>query len=152
VLTAVSMKDTVFWVWGRVALARIDVSEEHVASIFRVERISELGTTLQWPLRIFSTLKIEATCSSETTVLTRPTRHNIEEDSHSHCRESFKSYIPYSVVSHSRKQQCFWNKLKNAVFWDVTPCGSCKNRRFEGTYRLHHQVNKNQRAGDVSSN
>jgi hypothetical protein len=21
---------------------------------------------------------------------------------------------------------------KNAVFWDVTPCGSCKNRRFEG--------------------
>jgi hypothetical protein len=23
--------------------------------------------------------------------------------------------------------------LKNAVFWDVTPCGSCKNRRFGGT-------------------
>jgi hypothetical protein len=22
---------------------------------------------------------------------------------------------------------------KNAVFWDVTPCGSCKNRRFGGT-------------------
>jgi hypothetical protein len=22
---------------------------------------------------------------------------------------------------------------KNSVFWDVTPCGSCKNRRFEGT-------------------
>jgi hypothetical protein len=22
--------------------------------------------------------------------------------------------------------------LKNAVFWDVTPCGSCKNRRFGG--------------------
>jgi hypothetical protein len=20
--------------------------------------------------------------------------------------------------------------MKNAVFWDVTPCGSCKNRRF----------------------
>jgi hypothetical protein len=20
---------------------------------------------------------------------------------------------------------------KNAAFWDVTPCGSCKNRRFE---------------------
>jgi hypothetical protein len=20
---------------------------------------------------------------------------------------------------------------KNGVFWDVTPCGSCKNRRFE---------------------
>jgi hypothetical protein len=23
--------------------------------------------------------------------------------------------------------------MKNAVFWDVTPCGSCKNRRFGGT-------------------
>jgi hypothetical protein len=23
--------------------------------------------------------------------------------------------------------------LKNCVFWDVTPCGSCKNRRFGGT-------------------
>jgi hypothetical protein len=22
--------------------------------------------------------------------------------------------------------------LKNGVFWDVTPCGSCKNRRFGG--------------------
>jgi hypothetical protein len=29
--------------------------------------------------------------------------------------------------------------LKNAVFWDVTPCGSCKNRRIGETYRLHHQ-------------
>jgi hypothetical protein len=23
--------------------------------------------------------------------------------------------------------------MKNGVFWDVTPCGSCKNRCFEGT-------------------
>jgi hypothetical protein len=29
--------------------------------------------------------------------------------------------------------------MKNAVFWDVTPCDSCKNRRFEGTYHLRHQ-------------
>jgi hypothetical protein len=26
--------------------------------------------------------------------------------------------------------------MKNAVFWDVTPCRSCVNRRFGGTYRL----------------
>jgi hypothetical protein len=26
-----------------------------------------------------------------------------------------------------------------AVFWDVTPRGSCMNRRFGVTYRLHHQ-------------
>jgi hypothetical protein len=25
------------------------------------------------------------------------------------------------------------NNTKNAVFWDVTPRGSCKNRRFGGT-------------------
>jgi hypothetical protein len=23
--------------------------------------------------------------------------------------------------------------IKNGVFWDVTPCGSCRNRRFRGT-------------------
>jgi hypothetical protein len=33
--------------------------------------------------------------------------------------------------------------LKNCVFWDDTPCGSCKNRRFGGTQRLLHQVDKN---------
>jgi hypothetical protein len=27
--------------------------------------------------------------------------------------------------------------MKNAVFWDVTPCRYCVNRRFGGTYRLH---------------
>jgi hypothetical protein len=34
--------------------------------------------------------------------------------------------------------------MKNAVFWDVAPCGSCNNRRFGGTYRHHHQGDKNQ--------
>jgi hypothetical protein len=29
--------------------------------------------------------------------------------------------------------------MKNVVFWDVTPCGSSKSRRFGGTCRLHHQ-------------
>jgi hypothetical protein len=35
--------------------------------------------------------------------------------------------------------------MTNTVFWDVTPCGSCKNRRLGGTYRLHHQGDKNRR-------
>jgi hypothetical protein len=52
----------------RVALVRIDVSEEFSASFITVTKIGELGTT-----------------------------------------------------------------LKNGVFWDVTPCGSCKNRRFGRT-------------------
>jgi hypothetical protein len=30
--------------------------------------------------------------------------------------------------------------MKNVVFWHVTSFGSCKIRRFRGTYRLHHQV------------
>jgi hypothetical protein len=29
--------------------------------------------------------------------------------------------------------------LKDDVFWEVIPCGSCKNRRFGETYRFHHQ-------------
>jgi hypothetical protein len=43
--------------------------------------------------------------------------------------------------------------LKNAVFWGMTPCEPCKNRRFGGTYRLHHQGVKNQLGRkNVSSN
>jgi hypothetical protein len=33
--------------------------------------------------------------------------------------------------------------MKNGVFWDVTPFGSCKNRRFGGTWRLLHHGDKN---------
>jgi hypothetical protein len=33
--------------------------------------------------------------------------------------------------------------MKNAIFWEVTPCGSCKNRRFGGTQRLHHKGDNN---------
>jgi hypothetical protein len=33
--------------------------------------------------------------------------------------------------------------MKDGVFWDVTPCDSCKNRRFGETQRLHHQGDKN---------
>jgi hypothetical protein len=42
--------------------------------------------------------------------------------------------------------------IKNAVFWDVIPCGSCRNRRFGGTYRFHHQGERNRRARNVRSN
>jgi hypothetical protein len=45
--------------------------------------------------------------------------------------------------------------VKNAVFWDVTLCGSCKNWSFGGTNRYHYGVDKNQQAKKtlaVSSN
>jgi hypothetical protein len=42
------------------------------------------------------------------------------------------------------RSRCRWigNIKKNGVFWVVTPCGSCKNRRFGLTWRLH-QGDKN---------
>jgi hypothetical protein len=39
--------------------------------------------------------------------------------------------------------------MKNVVFWDVAPCGSCKDRRFGGRYRLHLQGGKNQLNANV---
>jgi hypothetical protein len=35
--------------------------------------------------------------------------------------------------------------MKDTVFWDITPRGSCKNRRLGGTYLLLHQSERNQR-------
>jgi hypothetical protein len=41
--------------------------------------------------------------------------------------------------------------MKNAVLWNATPCGSCRNQRFGGTYHFHHQDRTNQRPGNVSN-
>jgi hypothetical protein len=85
--------------WCRVVLVRTDVSEECIASISRVKRISELGTTLAITSNflhsvlqllvianvfrsslILFTLMMEAIRSSETVILSRATRHYIPED------------------------------------------------------------------------
>jgi hypothetical protein len=41
-----------------------------------------------------------------------------------------------------------FDMLKNAVFWDVTQCGSCKNRRLGRTYSLYLQDQKKKRTGN----
>jgi hypothetical protein len=79
-----------------VAPVRTDVSEERIASIIKVIRIDELGTTLAVTSSpILVTLMMEAIRSSETSVLTRVKRRNIPDDGilHSHTRENLKSYI-----------------------------------------------------------
>jgi hypothetical protein len=45
------------------------------------------------------------------------------------CAAYFKN-VKQNIDAFSSDRQTL---MKNGVFWDVTPCGSCKNRRFEGT-------------------
>jgi hypothetical protein len=86
---------------------------------------------------ILVTLMMKALGSSETSVLIRGTRSNIQKTA-------------FSMDDVQRHPGCIsvtsantFRYMKNGVFWDVTPCGSCRNRRFGGTYRLLHQGDKN---------
>jgi hypothetical protein len=71
-----------------VAVVRTDVSEDRSASIIRVTRMSFLQFLITANVvpssSILVTLTMDATCSSETSILTRATRHNIPEDDFLH--------------------------------------------------------------------
>jgi hypothetical protein len=54
---------------------------------------------------------------------------------------------------HVRSDDFMVVTMKNAIFWDVTLYGSCKNRWFRGMYLLHHECDNNWRArNNTSSN
>jgi hypothetical protein len=56
-------------------------------------------------------------------------------------RESFCLLVMWFIHA-QLDHNAFWY-MKNGVFWNVMPCGSCKNRHFGGTWRLLHQDDKN---------
>jgi hypothetical protein len=98
--------------WCRMGLLRTDDSEELIATIIRVEEISELASYVLWSVflhsmsqlrvtayvvsssLILSTLMTEAIRSSESSVLKRPIRHHSPEYGirHIHRHENFRSY------------------------------------------------------------
>jgi hypothetical protein len=64
--------------------------------------------------------------------------------------EPYREYTELSPRLTQFKRQSIWTPttylVKNAVFWYVTPGGSCKNRDFGGSYPLHRYGDKNRRA------
>jgi hypothetical protein len=64
----------------RVALVRTDVSEEPGASVIRVAKIGELGTTQAATSNRRTLRRTSQPGSSEMSVLTRATQHNNPED------------------------------------------------------------------------
>jgi hypothetical protein len=93
---------------------------------------------------------MEAIRSSETSIPTRTTQRNIPEDGifrftrnvidscqffsqeHASFSESLYTYI-LNYTLHVRFLDLTAVTMKNGVLWDVTPRGSCKNRRFGET-------------------
>jgi hypothetical protein len=111
--------------WRSVGLVITDVSEERVVPIFRAEKIRERRKSVCQLLTLslvcgFFTLKMEATRSSETSVLKRPTQRHIPEDGilDSHRCEYLKSY---------RQLSCYYAQLvtaprRRAGNWGITSC------------------------------
>jgi hypothetical protein len=84
-------------------------------------------------------------------ILPFPSMLNCRKERH-RVRLSVRSEFCFSILRSSVLYGCeTWSltvreehklRVKNGVFWVVTPCGSCENRRFVGTWRLLHQGDK----------
>jgi hypothetical protein len=110
-----------------VALVRNEVSGERRASIIRVTKIGELETTLavtsnRRTQRRKTTLEAHGVTSQNTAFIT-----------------GSMSVLPHDVGVNILVRTI---TVKNVVFWNMTPCGCSKNRRFGVTYRSHLQRNE----------
>jgi hypothetical protein len=110
----------------RVALIRIEISEEPSTSIIMVIRIGELGTSLaKFLLNV---------------ILTRATRRDIPEDGvlHSHRRGNYKSYI-LNKNSMYPSQICQFQGSNAQVLWSLNKFhlnDGCRIYRFPVSIEL----------------
>jgi hypothetical protein len=119
---------------------RTNLSEALITFIIRVAGIRELGTTL-------------AVASNRSTMRYVHRKHRFLQQPHGVTYQKTE-LLRKSSPEMRKKTYCLWSQgiihkefvppghtlqmeryvtVENGVFWDVTPCGSCKNRRFGGT-------------------
>jgi hypothetical protein len=117
VFTAVTMKNAVFWNVTSCGSCRNDVSEEHIASIIRVRKMDELGTTL-------------AVTNNRSTLRYVPPKRWFLQEPHGDISQK-KAFFKRVLIGFYVFKAV---TMKHAVFWNMTtPCSSCENRRFGGT-------------------
>jgi hypothetical protein len=130
--------------WHLVILTRTDVSEESIASIIRVDKVSDLGTLalISNCSLILPTQMMEAVYFSETSVLTRSTWHHIPEDGilYSHRRENLRSYTSSCFRETNAAERCIYS-----IFFTVTPGRPPRSLSLSPDYEVHrvHLPNKN---------
>jgi hypothetical protein len=107
----------------RVTLVGIDVTEELISSIIGVEGIGELGRTLAYNSFYHDD---GSNMFFRNVVIPGVIRRHIPEG-------GILKIICDLFICCERFDVFTAVTMKNCVFWDVTLCDSCKNRRFGGT-------------------
>jgi hypothetical protein len=121
-----------------VVLVTIDVSEERIASIIRMKRIRELETALVTANTVTSmlirfTLMMEATRSSEMSVLTRATGHHTPE--HGSLHYDMKRYVGVDVQIH-----VYLSTIFVGVVWTASGTPPLYPPAKEPTYALKRML------------